>query len=71
MFGLRCLHLHIIRMATMKTASRRRKATEAGTAIRMILGNSSPVEAVFSVLLLAEVVEVVCGDTGTWDEFVS
>ena len=39
MFGLRCLHLHTIRMATMKTASRRIKATEAGTAIRMIMGN--------------------------------
>ena len=58
----------MIRMATMKTASRRRKAAEAGTAIRMILSNSSPVEAVFSVLLLAEVVEVICGDTGTCDE---
>ena len=52
----------------MKTASRRRKATEAGTAIRMISGNSSPVEAVFSVLLLAEVVGVTCCESGTWDK---
>ena len=52
----------------MKTASRRRKAAEEGTAIRMILSNSSPVEAVFSVLLLAEVVEVIRGESGTWDE---
>ena len=52
----------------MKTASRRRKATEAGTAIRMISGYSSPVESVVSVLLLAEVDGVLCGGPGTWDE---
>ena len=64
MFGLRCLHLHMIRMATMKTPSRRRKATEAGTAIKMRL---APLEAVFSGL--AEVIDVICGEPGTWDEF--
>ena len=44
----------------MKTASRRRKATEAGTAIRMRL---APVELIFIVVM-----DVLCGGPGTWDE---
>ena len=44
----------------MKTASRRRKATEAGTAIRMRL---APVESSCIVVM-----DVLCGGPGTWDE---
>ena len=44
----------------MKTASRRRKATEAETAIRMRL---APVESSCIV-----VTDVLCGGPGTWDE---
>ena len=60
MFGLRCLHLHMIRMTTMKTASRR-KTTEAGTAIRMRL---APVES----MIFTVVMDVLCGGPDTWDD---
>ena len=44
----------------MKTASRRRKATGAGTAIRVRL---APVKSILIV-----VVDVLCGGPGTWDD---